>query len=226
MTNRHDLEIFVDRLFANQRRTKEVVELKNEVLSNLEARVTDYMENGMNYQSAISLAIDNIEDIESLIDDNQKIYSYRYRYDLVQSALIYSLLAWIASIPARILPSGIAVNGLLLCLVVLSGVVYLSMSRHLKVYEKQTAVINAGKLFKWSKAAWGLWGIFVIVVSAYSFAMQFGSDVWFGRELRIDGPYSFYVTVLQYAIPLTSIFIPLLIHKACKLTIKHEVNEQ
>lgn len=41
MTNRHDLEIFVDRLFANQRKTKEVVELKNEVLSNLEARVTD-----------------------------------------------------------------------------------------------------------------------------------------------------------------------------------------
>ena len=101
MTNRHDLEIFVDRLFANQRKTKEVVELKNEVLSNLEARVTDYMENGMEYQSAISLAIDNIEDIEALIDDNQKVYSYRFRYELVQSALIYSLLAWIVTIPAR-----------------------------------------------------------------------------------------------------------------------------
>ena len=42
----------------------------------------------MEYQSAISLAIDNIEDIEALIDDNQKVYSYRFRYELVQSALI------------------------------------------------------------------------------------------------------------------------------------------
>ncbi|MCM3259707.1 permease prefix domain 1-containing protein [Paenibacillus lautus] len=72
MTNRQDLEIFVDRLFANQRKTKEVVDLKNEVLSNLEARVTDYMENGIAYQSAISLAIENMEDIESLIDDTRK----------------------------------------------------------------------------------------------------------------------------------------------------------
>ena len=83
----------MDRLFANQRKTKEVVDLKNEVLSNLEARVTDYMENGIAYQSAISLAIENMEDIEALIDDNQKIYSYRFRHDLFQSALIYSLLA-------------------------------------------------------------------------------------------------------------------------------------
>lgn len=225
MTNRHDLEIFVDRLFANQRKTKEVVELKNEVLSNLEARVTDYMENGMEYQSAISLAIDNIEDIEALIDDNQKVYSYRFRYELVQSALIYSLLAWIVTIPARFLPSGIGVNTLLLCLVVLSGAVYLSMSRHLKRYEKQTAVINAGKLAKWSKGAWWLWSIFIVVVSMYTFVIQYGSDLWFGRALRIDGPYSFYVTVMRYAIPMTSVIIPLLVQKASKLTLQLEVNE-
>lgn len=225
MTNRHDLEIFVDRLFANQRKTKEVVELKNEVLSNLEARVTDYMENGMEYQSAISLAIDNIEDIEALIDDNQKVYSYRFRYDLVQSALIYSLLAWIVTIPARFLPSGIGVNTLLLCVVVFTGAVYLSMSRHLKRYEKQTRIINAGKLAKWSKGAWWLWSIFIVVVSMYTFVIQYGSDLWFGRALRIDGPYSFYETVMRYAIPMTSAIIPLLIQKACKLTLQLEVNE-
>ena len=33
-------------------------------------------------------------------------------------------------------------------------------------------------------------------------------DLWFGRELRIDGPYSFYVTVMRYAIPMTSVIIP------------------
>lgn len=225
MTNRHDLEIFVDRLFANQRKTKEVVDLKNEVLSNLEARVTDYMENGIAYQSAISLAIENMEDIESLIDDNQKIYSYRFRHDLLQSALIYSLLAWIATIPARFLPNGIWVNTLLLCLAALTGAAYLSMSRHLKRYEKQTAVINARKLNQWSKWAWWLWSIFIVVISMYTFVIQYGSDLWFGRELSVDGPYSFYVTVMRYVIPMTSVTIPLLVQKAYKLTFQLEVNE-
>ncbi|KOP66933.1 hypothetical protein AMS62_18075 [Bacillus sp. FJAT-18019] len=221
----NDLKIFVERLFANQRKTKEVVELKNEVLSNLEARVSDYLENGMEYQSAISLAIHNIDDIETLIDDNQKVYSYRLRYDLVQSTLIYSLLAWICTIPFRFVASGIWANMLFLCIVILSGAAYLSMSRHLKRYDKQTAVINAGKLAKWCKWAWWLWGAFITVMWAYTFIIQFGSDVWFGRELRIHGPYSFYVTFVPYAIPLTSILLPLLIHKASKLTTQLEVKE-
>lgn len=223
--NSNDLELFVERLFANQRKTKEVVELKNEVLSNLEARVSDYLENGMEYQSAISLAIHNIDDIETLIDDNQKVYSYRLRYELVQSTLIYSLLAWICTIPFRFVASGIWMNMLLLCIVILSGAAYLTMSRYLKRYDKQTAIINAGKLTKWCKWTWWLWGAFITVMWSYTFIIQFGSDVWFGRELRIHGPYSFYVTFVPYAIPLTSILIPLLIHKASKLTTQHEVKE-
>ncbi|MGG3282037.1 permease prefix domain 1-containing protein [Paenibacillus solani] len=223
--NSNDLEIFVERLFANQRKTKEVVELKNEVLSNLEARVSDYLENGMEYQSAISLAIHNIDDIETLIDDNQKVYSYRLRYELVQSTLIYSLLAWICTIPFRFVASGIWANMLFLCIVILSGALYLSMSRHLKRYDKQTGIINAGKLAKWRKWAWSLWGVFIMVMWAYTFIIQFGSDVWFGRELRIQGPYSFYATFVPYAIPLTSILIPLLIRKASKLTTQLEVKE-
>ncbi|KOR82257.1 permease prefix domain 1-containing protein [Paenibacillus solani] len=223
--NSNDLEIFVERLFANQRKTKEVVELKNEVLSNLEARVSDYLENGMEYQSAISLAIHNIDNIETLIDDNQKVYSYRLRYELVQSTLIYSLLAWICTIPFRFVANGIWANMLFLCIVILSGAAYLSMSRHLKRYDKQTAIINAGKLAKWCKWAWWLWGAFIVVMWAYTFIIQFGSDVWFGRELRIHGPYSFYISFVPYALPLTSIMIPQLIHRASKLTTQLEVKE-
>ncbi|MGG1878031.1 hypothetical protein ABDI30_10755 [Paenibacillus cisolokensis] len=46
MTDRNDLNLFVDRLFANKRKTKAVMELKQEILSNLEAKVADCMSSG------------------------------------------------------------------------------------------------------------------------------------------------------------------------------------
>ena len=42
-----ELENYVDTLFANHKKTKETIDLKDEILSNLEAKVADYMEEGV-----------------------------------------------------------------------------------------------------------------------------------------------------------------------------------
>ncbi|GAB6926738.1 hypothetical protein JCM10914A_07210 [Paenibacillus sp. JCM 10914] len=226
MTKETDLEIFVDRLFANQRNTKQARELKQEVLGNLEARVSDYMENGMDYQSAVSRAIETIENIEEFIDDHHEVYIYPFRHDLLQSALIYALLAWIISMPARFFLNGSLINTLLLCLVVILAVIYFGTSRNTERYKKRKATVNANLLSTWNRLSWLLWGVFIAVITAYTFVMHFGSDVWFGRALSIDGPYAFYVLFLQLALPFTSIIIPLVLRRAGKLTLKHEVSEE
>ncbi|CAM3412982.1 MULTISPECIES: permease prefix domain 1-containing protein [Paenibacillus] len=225
MSNEHELEVYVNRLFANHRKTRETLELKQEILSNLEAKVADEMAHGMDRQAAIRLAIDGIEGIDDLLDDNPRMYVTRYRYELLQSALIYILLAWILTLPARIMPSGVMINSLLLCLAALAGIMFLVVSSHLKRDDTQTAVVHSAGRSHWPKTAWAIWGIFMVVVTAYTFILHFGSDIWFGRPLKVDGPYSLYVLAMQLALPLTSVIVPMLVHRASRLTDKHEVKE-
>lgn len=225
-TSRNDLEIFVDRLFANHRKTKAVIDLRNEVLSNLEAKVTDYMGNGMDYQQAVCLAIEDIEAVDNLIDDNLNIYINRYRYDLVQSTLLYTLITWILTIPLRLMPVGMMVNNLFIVLVAASGVFFFLFSRILKEDRDRTAMINALKVKKMSGGAWIIWGIYGAVITAFTLLTRFGSDLWFGRNIRIDGPYALYVILLEIIIPLVTVIIPMLFHKADRIIKKYEVSER
>lgn len=223
MTSRNDLEIFVDRLFANHRKTRAVLDLRNEVLSNLEAKVTDYMDNGMEYQHAVCLAIEDIEAIDNLIDDNQKIYINHFRYDMTQNVLLYTLIAWILTIPLRLMPMGMMANNLLILLIVLSGIFF--FLSHSKKDEQRTAMINTVRVKRLRRVVWIIWGIYAAVITAYTLMTRFGSDLWFGRSIRIDGPYAFYVIVLEIVIPLITVIIPLLFHKADRLIQKYEVSE-
>lgn len=223
MRSRNDLEIFVDRLFANHRKTKAVIDLRNEVLSNLEAKVTDYMENGMDYQQAVCLAIEDIEAVDNLIDDNLTIYMNRYRYDVAQSTLLYTLLAWILTIPLRLMPVGMLANNILILLIVAIGIIFFLLSRILKEDSNRTATVNVMKAKKISGITWIIWGIYGAVITAFTLLTRFGSDLWFGRTIEINGPYALYVIVLELAVPLVTVVIPLAVHKADRLIKKHEV---
>lgn len=225
-TSRNDLGIFVDRLFANHRKTKAVIDLRNEVLSNFEAKVTDYMGNGMDYQQAVCLAIEDIEAVGNLMDDNLNIYINRYRFDLVQSTLLYTLIAWILTIPLRLMPMGMMVNNLFMVLVAASGVLFFLGSRILKIDRDRTAIINALKVRKMSGGAWIIWGICGAVLTSFTLLTRFGSDLWFGRNIRIDGQDALYVILLEIAIPLVTVIIPMLFHKADRVIKKYEVSER
>ncbi|PAD74980.1 permease prefix domain 1-containing protein [Paenibacillus campinasensis] len=225
MTDRNDLNLFVDRLFANKRKTKAVMELKQEILSNLEAKVADCMSSGMDYQEAISQAIRDLDDIDSIIDDKQTVYIHRYRYDVMQGALLYVFIAWIVTIPARLTLSGVMVNTLFMVLGIAGGVLLLTMLQKGFPSSAEIDQVDTGKIGRMIRRVWILWGLFAIVITGYSLLIKFGSDLWFGRQVGFSGPYDFYETMLQLVLPLTTIIIPLATRKAGQYITKYEVKQ-
>lgn len=221
MSSKSDLEIFVDRLFAHHRKTKAVIDLRNEILSNLEAKVTDYLNSGMEYQHAVSLAIQDIEAIDNLIDNNQRVYVNQFWYDMIQSALLYVLIAWILTIPLRLTPMGMMVNNFLILIIVLTGIFFFYFRKQKD--EQRTAIINTLSLQRLNRGAWIIWGLFAIVVTAFTVMTHIGSDLYFGRSIQIDGPYALYIIILEVIIPLITVIIPLLFYKADRLIRKYEV---
>lgn len=221
-----DLKKYVDKLFANYKESKEVRELKAEILSNLEARVADYLEEGMAYDEAVALAKRNLDTVDELIPDHKPVYVNRYRLELLQAGLLYTVVAWIFTIPLRLMSvRGLLVNNLLLFAVIILAVIFLILSsKKDESYLNAVAPVNKKRLNSSRKAAWLTWALFIAVMTALTTAIRFGSDIWFGRGVHIDGPYQFAEIALAYTMPCITIILPLLFNKACVLADKHEVD--
>jgi len=145
--------------------------------------------------------------------------------ELLQAGLLYTVIAWILTIPLRIFFfSGVVANtGLFLAVVVL-GLIYLILfSRKDEASLNAVASLNTKGLHRNRKAAWLIWALFIAVTAAFTTAKYFGSNIWFAQPLHIDGPYQFSLIVADYALPFISIILPLLFGKACILAVKYEV---
>lgn len=224
---KNKLEKHIDHLFAHYRQTKETAELKSEMLSNLEARVADYTQNGMAYEDAVNLAIQNLDTIDFIADENQPIYINRFKFDLVQTGFIYILIGWILSIPLRMNASGIWVNTLFSFIVVIGAIIYvLLIVKRSKFNLNAITALNLARLARAGKAAWIVWGLFVAANFAITTALRFGSNLWFGQAIHLDGPYQFAVIAIDYLIPLFTIIVPLIFNKAIALAAKHEVTDR
>jgi hypothetical protein len=220
-----ELKRYVDRLFSGHKETKEVRELKAEILGNLEARMADHIEEGVPYNEALTRAMRSLDTVDYLLPDQKPVYVNRRKVELLQAGLLYTVIAWILTIPLRIMFVGrFVVNNLLFLAVVILGVIYLILSsRKDETYLNAVAPLNKKRLTQYRKAAWLVWALFIVVMTAFTTAIRFGSDIWFGRAVQIDGPYQFAVIAVTYAVPLITIILPLLFSKACTLAEKHEV---
>lgn len=89
----------------------------------------------------------------------------------------------------------------------------------------QMAVMNVARLEKTKKAAWIVWGLYAAIMILYTTAIKFGSHLWFGRPISIDGPYQFGLLVADYAPPILLMIVPLMFWKAANLAEKCEVKE-
>lgn len=223
--SRDDLKNYVDRLFAGHK-SAESRELKNEVLGNLEARLADYLEQGLVYEEALSKAKGSLDSVDDLLPDRKPVYINRFRLELLQSALLYLLIAWLATIPARILPTGIFVNTALALVLLILGVLFLSGSSRMKGESREAAApLNSKRLHLFRKAAWLIWILYMALSAVLNTLKYFGSNLWFGRFPHVGGPYQFALIVLNYALPLLTLIIPLLFGKACALAEKHGKEE-
>lgn len=219
-----DVENYVETLFRNYKKTKEIEDLREEVLSNLQARIKDNMDNGLDYHKAYEEAIKNINNIDMLIDGNRKIYINAFKKEMVQVGILYTLIAWIITIPLRLISISIIVNIIFMIALIVTGLLYILFYNRMQEEELyKTMVININKLEKARKYTWILWILFMVLISLFTFALHFASNLWFSRPIHISGPYQFALIALRFLIPLMSIIIPLLINKAYKLINEYEV---
>ncbi len=182
------------------------------------------MDNGLDYPEAYEEAIKNINNIDMLIDGNRKIYINAFKKEMVQVGILYTLIAWIITIPLRLISISMLVNAIFMIALMVTGLLYILFYNRMEEEElNKTMVININKLKKARKYTWILWILFMILTSFFTFALNFASNFWFSRPIHINGPYQFALIALRFLIPLMSIIIPLFINKSYKLINEYEV---
>ncbi len=215
---------YVDDLFAGHQLTRENHDLKEEILSNLEAKVADYLEQGMTPQEAYEQAIKHIGSIDLITEEHTRIHVAGFFTELFQTALIYALLAWILTIPSRVMLNGSFLNNSLLVVSGVLGIVYLLLIRLLKeTANSKVSRVNIKSVRSWTRRVWWIWLGFIVAAMGSVLALRFGSNLWFWRPVHISGPYQFAEFVHSLAAPMLSVALPLLFQQACKLVKKHEV---
>ena len=222
--NRH-----LETLFAGAQDTLEHRELKEEIRSNLAARIDDYLAEGMSEEQAFQTAIKHIDGMEQLMSDYRLVKRVPYWTALWQSTLIYSLVAWIITIPTRVMLGGAALNNLLLIISLIVGAAYVfyvvSNRESGSPDHSNTTRIRMPILKQWQRRAWWLWAAIVIVFWGTQGALRFGSNMWFNRPIHVDGPYQFAVILFAFALPLLSILVPLVVHRAYRIVSIYEVSD-
>ncbi|GJM77058.1 hypothetical protein HMSSN036_92740 [Paenibacillus macerans] len=217
------LQKHVNRLFAPYPDTPEIREMKDEIAGNLEAKVADLMKEGMDYNEAVRLAVADIPSVDGLIEEDREIFVNRYRLELGQLALLFSLILWIVTIPMRLIERS-ALSYLTFALVLGTGIVYLTLNT---LWKKESLDRTARRSLRMARRhaglAWIIWGLFIFVSVLAVTALQFGNNLWFARPVTLSGPYQFAVVGLSYAKPFLTLPIPLLFQASVRLIRKHDI---
>jgi len=220
-----NLKSYVDQLFIKYGHSLEINELKEEILSNLTAKKADLMANGLDEVTALIRAKESITSVDNLIDSNLNIYKHQFKFEILQRGLIYFMIAWIILIPCSISRTGIIINQLILWSIIIAGVIYImTRTRKDSPTWNSTSYISINKLKRYSKYSWIIWSIFIGLSILKTTGIHFASKIWYHRSIAIDGPYQLASLIIEYAVPLVTIIIPLLLHGLPKLAMKYEVN--
>lgn len=205
-----ELERYVNKMFRSQKDTAEVRELKEEILSNMQAQKIDLMAQGMSEAEAIRKAKESLTSLDGLVEDQQLTWVDRYHTDCLQSMLLSSVLFWILSLPGLMVDAWLVRDVIALgCgATVICAVPYI-VQKCMK--KDRTEILAVSDSRHRAKLVWMVWGIFVAVVLLSGVALYFGSNIWFHRpvHIHIDGPYQFAVMVLPIYLLLLTALIPL-----------------
>lgn len=212
-----DLKQYVDELFRHQPLTPEVKDLKEEILSNMTAKMNDLMAQGIEENIAANKAKESLSTIDYLIDGNQLTYISKYHLECGQVLFINCILFWIFSLP--LLFTQFAVFSYLgMLLTIGSGLAYFLQE---KQQTNLVAVLSITTSQRVKKIAWIIWGIFFVVVIGIMAALTLGSNIWFGRPLHISGPYQMATIAARFYMPLLTIIVPITFSNFTRLLIKN-----
>ncbi|WP_141432076.1 hypothetical protein [Bacillus sp. 03113] len=221
----NELREYVDHLFRNYKNYSGTIELKEEIVGNLEAKVSHLIGNGLNKKDAIAKAKNSITKIDDLIDGNIPVFIGQFQFNIFQIAYIYILIAWIVTIPFSIFRVGIVISYGLFFICIILGIVYLFLINKMKESSKKIKHLNVISIVRTNKIVWLLWVLYIMIYWVYLSAVFFSSNIWFSRTVYIDGPYQFGILIAKYALPLISIVIPLILNACIKLLPQYEARE-
>ncbi|MFJ8064043.1 permease prefix domain 1-containing protein [Psychrobacillus sp. NPDC096426] len=207
----------VDKMFAKYPKTDETRELKEEVIGNLEAEIEDLQSNGVSFDEAFRISIGKMEKLDELIDGVKTVRISNILTEMMQWTLIYTLIAWILTIPLSVFHSVRSTSWILFIIITILGVIYLILYSIKGILQKYIMNINLFKIDRWKKFIWIIWFLFILIKWGMVTAITFGSNIWFWRPISINGPYEFAGISLMYAVPLITIIIPLLMSRLKKI---------
>lgn len=218
----NELNKHVDRLFYKYKHHPNAKELKEEILGNLEEKKADLMAGGLSEHEAIAKTIKDMGTVDHLIDDNVMVYDNRAKREWLQSTLVYVLIAWILSIPLALFGMYINIPLIMFAAVALMGILYIvDITNKDPNHLDQAKYIDTNKYVSWEKYSWIAWAILVAVNVVIVTGVRFGSNIYFERVIKIDGPYQLAHIIIQYVLPLLAIVVPLSVRRYCQLIRKH-----
>ena len=216
----NEVRKYVNRMFAGYPNNEETIELKEEVIGNLEAEIEDLViNNGLTAKQAFKISTEKMPKLDGVIEGLQTIQLSKVLVELTQWSLIYLLIAWIISIPFNVFNSLRATSWLLLIIILIIGVLYIVL-KIIAGSLTDEKTIQLAFMKKWQKMIWIIWTLFMVVQWGMITAIHFGSDLWFRRSLSIEGPYQFGQIVATYMAPFFSIIVPLLMNRFKNIVVR------
>lgn len=214
----NELKNYVDELFKFKPRTEEVNDLKEEILGNMIAKRDDLILQGYDEDIATKTAKESIDSVDSLIDGSSLIMIERCVADCLQAALLGSIVFWILSMPLMLVGYKMFSSlGMIVSLIF--GVLYIASNRS---KDDTLAFVSIEGVRKKCRIVWWMWGLFFAVYVVMVAALTFGSNVWFSRPLRIDGPYQLANILSRFYAPLLTIIVPITTGQFPKIFVNHE----
>lgn len=213
-----ELRNYVDGLFRHQHETTEIKELKEEIISNMTAKRSDLIAQGMGEAEATQKAKESLASIDGLVEGNQLTYVDRYHKECLQISLQNCIIAWIFSLP--LLFTTYAPYSYLGCLTTaILGLLYFIKTRRTG---DAAAFLSVSVCQRRGKRVWIIWGLFFLVAVGSMAALTFGSNLWFGQGVSITGPYQLANIAVRFYLPLLTIAIPVAVGSFTKILLKHE----
>ena len=117
------LERYINQLFARYPKTQANLEARDEILSNLRARIADDLSHGLSEKEAIANAKNSIPSLDFLDSKQRLTVSTRaFALNILQHVLLCLSVAWIVSLPFRMFhTSGRILNTAYLLMIIAAG---------------------------------------------------------------------------------------------------------
>jgi len=216
----------IDKVFSKYPITNETMDLKEEVIGNLEAEIEDLQKSGVPFEEAFRVSIVKIPDFAEVIEGAKIVDKNKLVFGMLQWTLIYLLVTWIITMPLSMVGNFRKTSFLIAFTILIIGVIYGLLYVTRDVLLKRRTHINLFKVAKVKKAVWIVWGLFLLIAWGGITGVNFASNIWYSNPITISGPYQFVNIFALYLLPLITMIVPLLFNRLEKMIVQYEEGEK